>query len=155
MRLRLIREPSVNGATLGSLYVNFVWFSWTLEDEIREVPGVSVAAWKIRKETAIPSGLYQVTITESQRFKRRLPLVLDVAWFEGIRIHPGNTKADTDGCILPGRIRGSGEVGQSRDAFDALFARMERAHQIGQVISIDIENPPVDFLQKPDKSLRI
>jgi hypothetical protein len=142
MRLRLIREPSVNGATLGALYINGVWHCWTVEDQIREVAGQPVSAWKVQNETAIPSGLYQVAITESARFKRRLPILLDVEGFTGIRIHPGNTAADSEGCILPGRIRGTGKVIESRLAFDALFERMDRAQKIGQVISIDIENPP-------------
>jgi hypothetical protein len=57
---------------------------------------------KIYGETAISSGFYQVELTMSNRFKRILPLLLNVEGFEGVRIHNGNTKKDTLGCILVG-----------------------------------------------------
>lgn len=138
MTLRLIREPSINGATLGSLYIDGHWQAWTLEDQIREQAGVPVAAWKVPAQTAIPAGRYRVIVTPSQRFQRPLPLVLDVPGFSGIRIHPGNGPEDTEGCILVGRDRVAGRVLQSRVAFEALFATLQAA--IGD-IWIEIQNP--------------
>ncbi len=44
--------------------------------------------------------------------------------FEGILIHPGNTAADTEGCILVGQKRSVSEIFQSRIAFNALFAKL-------------------------------
>ena len=138
MTLRLIREPTHDGATLGSLYVDRVWQSWTLEDAIREVPGQPVAVWKVPRQTAIPSGRYRVLITPSVRFQRPMPLVVDVPGFTGVRLHPGNTVADTDGCILIGKDRQAGRVLQSRVAFEALFATLAGA---AGDIWIAIENP--------------
>lgn len=137
MTLRLIREPSLQGATLGCLFVDGHWQAFTLEDELREVPGQPVDAWKVPGETAIPAGVYRVVITYSQRFQRPLPLLVDVPGFSGIRLHPGNTIADTSGCVLVGRDRHAGRVLQSRKAFADLFAALTLAGDSW----IAIENP--------------
>ena len=50
----------------------------------------------------IPSGTYRLLLTRSSKFDRWLPLLWKVPGFTGIRIHAGNTVADTQGCILPG-----------------------------------------------------
>jgi len=128
--LRIVREPSRDGATLGVLFVDGHFECFTLEDQIR--------AQKVPGQTAIPAGRYRVIVTPSYRFKRPLPLVVDVPGFAGVRIHPGNTIADTEGCVLVGRTRGEASIGESRKAFDALFPRIERA--TGD-IWLDIEDP--------------
>ena len=143
MELRVVREPSIGGATAGVLFVDGKFECFTLEDQIREVPGTPVRDWKVRGETAIPCGRYRVIVTPSHRFKRPLPLVVDVPGFEGIRIHPGNRKVDTEGCILVGRRRakdptGEAWVGESRAAFEVLFPRIARAK--GD-IWLTVENP--------------
>jgi hypothetical protein len=136
--LRLIREPTVNGATLGCLFADGHWAAFTLEDAIREVEGQPVSAWKVPGETAIPAGQYRVIVTPSAHFGRPLPLLVDVPGFEGVRIHPGNVPADTQGCILVGLDRDPGRVLQSRVAFDRLFDQV--AHAPG-AIWIAIEQP--------------
>jgi Family of unknown function (DUF5675) len=131
MNLRLLREPSIAGATMGVLFVDAVFECFTLEDQVREVVGQPTATWKVPGQTAIPAGRYRVIVTPSARFKRPLPLVVDVPGFAGIRLHPGNRHQDTEGCILVGRRRavqaGSPWVGESKLAFEALFPRLERA----------------------------
>lgn len=64
----------------------------------------------IRGKTAIRAGLYRLALTPSPRFGRQLPLLVGVPGMTGIRIHRGNTAADTRGCILPGRYVGNGRV---------------------------------------------
>jgi hypothetical protein len=127
MILRLLREPSIRAATHGVLFVDGHFACFTLEDEIREVPGEPVADWKVPGATAIPAGRYRLIVTPSQRFGRPLPLVVDVPGFAGVRLHPGNTVADTEGCILVGADRQPGRVLQSRVAFEQLFERIRRA----------------------------
>lgn len=119
MRLHLQREPSVNGRTFGSLYINGLWQCWTLEDKIRDV--------KISKQTAIPCGTYEVVLTESTRFHRILPLLLKVPGFDGVRIHSGNTIEDTEGCILVGTVREETRILNSRVAIDALMMELRVA----------------------------
>jgi len=92
----------------------------TLEDQVRPTD-----APKVPGATAIPAGRYRLVVTWSPRFGQRLPLLLDVPGFEGIRIHAGNTEADTAGCILVGMDRLPDRVVQSRPALDLLLDRLE------------------------------
>jgi hypothetical protein len=122
MELTLIREPSTAHSTPGKLLVDGVFECFTLEDVVRpkKIPG----------ETAIPAGTYKVIVNMSNRFKRLLPLLLNVPGFEGVRIHTGNTDKDTEGCILVGTTRSLDFVGNSRVAFGSLFPRMQAASSI-------------------------
>jgi hypothetical protein len=135
MTLQLQREPSTDGCTIGALLVDGDFFGWTCEDVVRHGP-------KIAHETAIPAGRYDVTITRSQRFGRMLPLLLHVPGFDGIRIHPGNTSADTSGCILVGFARQGHTVLSSRVACDALQSKIAAALARGERVTMDIVPAP-------------
>jgi hypothetical protein len=80
--------------TISPAIVDGKFFGYCLEDTVRP-QGV-----KVKGKTAIPAGRYEVVVTVSNRFKRLMPLLLDVEGFDGIRIHGGNTSEDTDGCLL-------------------------------------------------------
>lgn len=138
VNLRLIREPSRYGATLGSLYIDDVRCFETLEDEIREQLG-PVSAWKVRGQTAIPAGRYRVQLRHSPRFGRVLPWVQDVPGFEWILIHAGNRSIDTEGCILVGLDRAPAEVRRSQMAMQQLMLRLAAATD---AIWLAVENPP-------------
>ena len=125
MNLRLIREPSIDGATFGTLFVDKHWLCHTIEDEIRERDGVEIDDWKVPGATAIPQGRYHILITHSRRFNRPLPLLLNVKGFDGIRIHPGNGPLDTEGCILPGMERWGRKVLRPIVAFGFLFEKIQ------------------------------
>ncbi len=97
MELNLYRHTyNVKGDRniIGDLFIDGVFFCHTLEDEKR------ADGLKVYGETAIPAGIYNVKLTISNRFKRLMPLLLDVEGFKGIRIHGGNTSKDTHGCPL-------------------------------------------------------
>ena len=119
MNLRLVRKTFTDESTIGDLSVNGKFECFTLEDKVRAV--------KIHGKTAIPAGIYEVTVTFSDRFKKPLPLLLNVPNFAGVRIHSGNTAADTEGCILVGTSKGTNSVGASRVAFKALFDKIQAA----------------------------
>ena len=48
----------------------------------------------------IPCGTYPVKVTWSPKFKRMLPLVLNVPGRSGIRVHRGTKPEHSRGCIL-------------------------------------------------------
>ncbi len=127
MKIEVKRLHKTENSTIGELLIDGVWECYTLEDKERDV--------KIKNETAIPRGTYKVIINQSNRFKRLLPLLLNVPNFEGVRIHSGNTNHNTEGCILVGRTRSKDFIGQSRKAFDSLFAKMQKAKEITLIIS--------------------
>jgi hypothetical protein len=138
--LSLQRKRLTTTSTIGELYIGDETgpFCYTLEDAVREQPGVPVPEWKIPGKTAIPSGSYDLVIDMSARFKRLMPHLLDVPGFEGIRIHPGNTESDTEGCILVGKTRMPDRILHSKDAFDDLFRRLQAVVDKGEPIRITI-----------------
>lgn len=141
MHITVDRVELAPDATIGSLSVDGEWLCWTCEDAVREAPGRPVAEWKAAGQTAIPAGTYRLVVNQSPRFRRSLPLLLDVPGFVGIRIHPGNSAGDTEGCILPGLVRAGMTVSQSRKAFDLLFGKINDAIALGGQVTIELRNP--------------
>lgn len=128
LQFQVRRQPSSAKATLGDFYYStdgVVWerVCYTLEDVVREVQDQPVTSWKIPNQTAIPLGTYSVILSLSPHFTTLrgcptiLPELLNVPGFSGVRIHGGNTDADTEGCLLvahnrlgPDYIQGSAEA---------------------------------------------
>src|SRR5262245_52367067 len=119
MQLQLVRNAFTDNSTIGELSVDGEFECFTLEDPVRPV--------KIKGETAIPAGTYEVAVTFSNKFQKLLPLLMNVPNFDGIRIHTGNTPADTLGCILVGQGKGVDSISSSRLAFTPLFQKIQDA----------------------------
>lgn len=137
MKLRLNR-PNQCGikATIGKLFVDDSFECYTLEDMDRRLED---GGKKEAGTTCIPRGTYSVVINFSNRFGKMLPQVLDVPQFEGIRIHPGNSDSDTEGCILVGdNIINEDYIGGSRTAFYKLFSKMQDAIDKGEEITLEV-----------------
>lgn len=122
MELRVKRLYKTDKSTIGELSIDGEFQCFTLEDVERDI--------KVPGKTAIPKGTYSVIINQSNRFKRLLPLLLNVQNFSGVRIHSGNFAENTEGCILVGQTRGLDFIGGSRKAFDKLFLKMQQAEKI-------------------------
>ena len=129
MKLKLERIYKAPTYTIGKLYIDGKLFCDTLEDVVR-ADGV-----KVYGETAIPSGTYKVILNVSNRFKRLMPLLLNVPMFEGIRIHEGNTDKDTHGCILVGKNTVKGKVTESKVTFAAFMEKIKDEKNITIEIS--------------------
>lgn len=109
-----------------------------LEDVDRHLEDSKDGKEKVYGRTAIPRGTYEVIITYSNRFKRELPLLRNVKYFEGIRIHPGNSDVGTDGCLLPGSSYSADFVYNSRATFNKLFGLIEDALDRGDKVELEI-----------------
>jgi len=138
-RFKLIRKIFLENVTGGELFLGDLFLCYTLEDTDRKLEEGGV---KIPGKTAIPRGVYDLVLDYSIRFKRILPHLLDVEDFEGIRIHAGNTEADTEGCVLLGEVRSvsdnSYHIEKSRAAFLEVFKRMQAIKFSGEAMEIEI-----------------
>jgi hypothetical protein len=115
--------------TVGKLYINGVYECFTLEDAVRN-------GTKIIGKTAIPIGTYKVIIDASTRFKQDMPHILNVPDFTGVRIHAGNTSADTEGCILVGTSwNGKDFIGNSKIAYKKFFDKLKQNKTVSITIS--------------------
>lgn len=140
MRITLIRRRNKKDYCIGDLYIDGKWFCNTLEDVDRglddSMPLEDIKKMKVKGETAIPTGIYQVLLTYSPKYKKIMPLINNVKGYSGIRIHSGNTAKDTEGCLLVGKNKEVGKVLESRNTFNALFKRLQQTN--GKII-IDIQ----------------
>ena len=112
------------------------YFCDTLEPTWRDYAN---GAYKIKGRSAIPEGRYAVVISWSPKIKQWLPILLGVPKFEGIRIHAGNTAADTEGCILVGKNRLVGQVLDSRIWLHRLKQKIVEAKDRGEGVWITIK----------------
>lgn len=128
--------------TISKLYINESFFCHVLEDKNREKNGDGFTNQfglrKIKGKTAIPGGVYFLEFTMSSRFKKMLPILIDVPWFSGIRIHSGNTELDTDGCLILGNNLVKGKVLFSRLTCSAFNLIIKKTIKNGEMITIEI-----------------
>jgi len=143
MELYLQREIFTDKSTIGTLFIDGVRECYILEDcdrGLTELMQISeIEKLKVYGETCIPYGRYEVVVTMSNRFKRELPLLLDVKGYTGIRIHVGNSDLDSHGCLLPCKQIVKDKGLQSTPAFNQLFEKIKTAKSRGQKVYITIK----------------
>lgn len=153
MRLEIKRDKGEQiPYTLGSLFVDGIYFCDTLEDMDRgltqDTPLEEIKQKKVYGQTAIPTGEYSIDLsTVSPKFKDRswakfcegrLPRLLNVPGYEGVLIHVGNKPEDTLGCILVGKKSAGGTLVDSTKTFQKLYNIMLAASRAGQRVFIAI-----------------
>ena len=62
--------------------------------------GAQEVATLENEDYIIPVGTYPIAVTWSPKFKRMLPLVLNVPGRSGIRVHRGTKPEHSKGCVL-------------------------------------------------------
>lgn len=144
MELTLKRQHYTPDTTLGTLDVNGKFFSFVLEDVVRDSDEE-----KVWGKTAIQSGRYKVIVTRSPKFKRMMPLLVNVPGFSGIRMHGGNTHEHTHGCPLIAKNLVSEEriQGSMESELTALLIASKEDHYI---TIQDLEHD-IDFIKNNKK----
>lgn len=133
MNIILDRIAKKSKYTIGKLYIDGEYFCDTIEDTDRgltqTMTDAQIKSKKVYGQTAIPTGTYKVIISYSNKFKRQMPLLLNVPGFLGIRIHSGNTEKDTEGCLIVGKNKVVGKVIESKDTYNKLFSMLCEANK--------------------------
>lgn len=123
--------------TIGELSINGTFFCHTLEDKVRLLNSYED---KVYGNTAIPIGRYKVILSYSNHFKRILPEILNVDFFKGVRIHEGNNKDNTEGCLLVGECKNveEGWIYNSKNTYKKLFQILQDAVNRNEEIYLSI-----------------
>ncbi len=136
MKLTLKRIALRPTYTIVKLYIDDVYFCDTIEDTVRDLNKngkFDNGEKKVHSKTAIPYGTYEIKWTYSPRFKKYTPQLMNVPSFEGIRIHAGNTSADTEGCLILGKNKQVGKVLNSRATINKFYPIIKNACSNGKV----------------------
>ncbi len=135
---RIARRPTY---TIGRLLEGSSYFCDTLEDPVRELKDLNndgdfddQGEGKIHGQTAIPAGTYEIKMTYSARFKKVMPILINVKGYSGVRMHSGNRPEDTEGCILLGKNKIVGQLVDSRlwtnMFYDTLKSYLDAGYQV-------------------------
>ena len=142
MEIQVNRIARKDGYTIGRMSLNGVYFCDTLEDTDRGLNAAmsvdEILAKKIKAQTAIPTGKYDVILTFSPRFKRVLPLLLNVPGYQYIRVHNGKRPDSTEGCLLVGENKVKGQVINSRATLERLMSVLLECEKRKEKIIITI-----------------
>jgi hypothetical protein len=133
LEITLQRLHFTSKSTCGELSVAERIGPYTLELPVKDgLPG-----------SAIPPGRYKIELAPSPKFLRsddswvqkyahQMPHIAGIPKRSLIMFHWGNTPADTDGCILVGLTHDLDMLGESRKAFESLFAVLEEPARAGE-----------------------
>lgn len=143
MKLRLERTYNNSTYCIGHLYADGKYVCDVIEDTDRGLDSNmtldQIRKIKVKSKTAIPSGIYRVTLNvQSPKFSLKpyyknycsgyVPRLLDVKGYEGILIHKGTTERDSAGCLIVGYNKVKGQVIDSQKAFEKLYTMMRLSH---------------------------
>ena len=159
MRLLLERTARKQRYTIGHLYDitdgKREYICDVIEDKVRDTNKngkFDNGEVKVPKETAIPYGIYVVTLwvrspkfsdfkkyPYAKKYNGYLPRLLNVPHFDGILIHCGSSEKSSAGCLIVGYNKVVGRVVNSEAAFYKLMDNyLVPAKKRGEGISIEI-----------------
>lgn len=135
MKLTLVRRWFGPHKTISKLYINGLFRYFVLEDLVRPE-----GETKVKGQTAIPYGKYPVSVSQSPRLGRVLPLIENVPNFSGIRIHAGIDEKWTEGCLLISRSMAKGKLVLDRQAEAEITAIIQNALDHGNPVTLKVIN---------------
>ena len=159
MKLKLIRTAKKAKYTIGHLYMqdrqNGEWVKLcdTIEDKDRgldqSMSEANIARIKVKHQTAIPTGTYEIDMTTVSGTFVKKPLYKDfcggkvprlryVKGFSGILIHSGTDQDSSSGCIIVGENKVVGKVINSWATFKRIYQVLKRADNNGETITLQI-----------------
>lgn len=160
MELKLKRTARKEKYTIGHLYMKdrqngqWVFLCDTIEDKDRRLDQsmseANIARLKVKHQTAIPTGTYDIDMTTVSGTFVKKPLYKDfcggkvprlkyVKGFSGILIHSGTDQDSSSGCIIVGENKVVGKVINSWATFKRVYSLLKAAHNRGERITITIQ----------------
>lgn len=151
MKIQIKRIAKKEKYTIGRLYINGEYFCDTIEDKDRGLDQsmslANIRKLKVYKETAIPTGTYEVimnivsgTFVKKPLYKEfcggRVPRLKYVKGFSGILIHSGIDQNSSAGCIIVGRNKVVGKLSDSWITYKRLWPILEMAAERGEKITL-------------------
>lgn len=136
--ITLLRYASDENTTIGLLYLNNVYFSYTLEDAFHEI--------KVPGKTRIPPNTYSLDFRRvdsplTLKYRNKYPdwftyhiEIKNIPDFSTVYIHSGGDHTDTEGCVLV-----SDSINMS-DANTFLTNSRTTFKRLYQLISNDLNN---------------
>ena len=154
MKLLLKRIYTCKDYTIGHLYIDGQYAMDTIEDCDRgldsNMPLSKLQQLKIKDITAIPTGTYTILMSYSPKFAKtkfglkyggKVPQIMNVPAWEGVRIHPANYASELSGCVAPGLNKIKGAVLESTICYYKLMDNyIMPAINKGEKITLTIDN---------------
>ena len=149
MEITVQRFSKSKESTIGLFFIACLFKCYTLEDEYR--------SQKVAGETRIPAGRYRIQFRDIGGFHNKylsrygntwhkgMLEIVGVADFDYILIHVGNDDDDTAGCLLVANQAnnnqiGSGFIGDSRTAYEAIYPEIRDALLAGEDVWINYKD---------------
>jgi hypothetical protein len=160
MELKLIRTAKKPKYTIGHLYRRdrengeWVFVCDTIEDKDRgldqSMTEANIAKIKVKHQTAIPTGKYEIDMaTVSATFVKKplykdfcggkVPRLKYVKGFSGILIHSGTDQDSSSGCIIVGENKLVGKVINSWATFKRVYSILKAAANRGERITLVVQ----------------
>ena len=95
---KLIRQPADGKAVRGMLYRTEHRYSGSAGEYKEYLHSICETLENV--DYIVPALIYKVSVTQSPKFKRLLPILEQVPNRSGIRIHRGTKPEHSKGCIL-------------------------------------------------------
>ena len=98
MYYKLIRNQPEGKAVTGKLYRTSHYYNKRLDKLVERLHYICDTLENA--DYLVPALIYKVQVTQSPRFKRLLPILIQVPGRSGIRFHRGTKPEHSKGCIL-------------------------------------------------------